>query len=443
MLNHLNKKHRFHHETSVHRLVASGDDLGFGEVSSFLRQGDSHTVTRPGAGRDKPDVVKFGLFAKNFYGADLKSNTFRIDIVMSLKWKDPRVTQFVPPGIDRLVLSDSQAIDKIWIPDMVITNHELLGMQTISTSVEVFRNGEVEKVERSQVRISNSFELGGYPFDVQSFKVKIASAKYMANDLVLSPMSRNSRSSGINEEGFRGSYFVKEWELYVDEESDGDLVKSRGVMDITVNRNLAKYTQDHLVPTFIVLMISWAVFYFPFAAPFITPRLVLSIVTLLTFTNLMVKSAASLPGAAPFNWNDLFNQLIQTLMFVTIVINIFSEICYHQFKVENLARSVNHEAKILQPVLSSVCISFIMLSGSNGWMSLGVCALVTQFIVLVTLSSYVYWTMRRFRAEEAKLRNIEQQQRLKRRGSQEGVLAAGAAADAAGDADADCGDGGV
>merc|ERR1719287_348876 len=103
-------------------------------------------------------------------------------------------------------------------------------------------------------------------------------------------------------------------------------------MDIEVRRSLDKYSQDHLMPSFIILTISWAVFYFPFANPFITPRLALSIIALLTFTNLMVKSIKELPGSAPFNWNDLFNQQIQSLMFVTIILNIASEICDHTFE---------------------------------------------------------------------------------------------------------------
>merc|ERR1719262_1608393 len=101
-----------------------------------------------------------------------------------------------------------------------------------------------------------------------------------------------------------------------------------------MKRQLDKYQEQHLVPTFIVLTISWCVFYFPFAGPFIMPRLALSVLALLTFTNLMLKSSRELPGSAPFNWNDLFNQQIQALMFTTIVTNISTEVVFHQLSMD-------------------------------------------------------------------------------------------------------------
>lgn len=410
------------------------------DTYSFLGSRGVHdTIVRPRVGKNEATGVKFGMFLKNFYGSDLKSNTFRVDIVMSLKWIDPRVIKWVPEGLERVVLSDSQAINKIWIPDIVVTNHELGGLQVISTSVEVYKSGVVSKVERAQVRASNLFDLESYPFDEQDLDIKIASAKYMSADLVLSPMS-NKDSSGINDDIFGGSYDIKSFQTSVDEEEDGDLVKSRGILSVKVVRKLDKYTQDHLVPTGILLMVSWAVFYFPFAGPFITPRLVLSVMTLLTFTNLMVKSASLLPGAAPFNWNDLFNQLVQCLMFVTIVVNIGSEICFHQFKVETLSRKVNHEAKVLLPVLSTFCIALILTSGGYRLMSLRTCAALTQLIVVVCLGSYVYWTVKRYPAEKVKSEALQKE--MKMLGAAGAGFAMAGAADAAADAGADAGDAG-
>jgi len=447
---HHRQGHRHSIDTSKHP-SESGDDEEAQGLVNFMTSADqvqspgassdssdsSGSSLRPGAG-GPADTIEFGMYAKNFYGADLKSNTFRVDMVMSLRWKDARSTGLVPENLERVVLSGKQASAKLWQPDMVITNHDIHQYEVISSSVQVLKSGEVVKVERSQVKISNNFELNSYPFDTQKLTVKIASTKYMANDLVLVPLT-GGKSSGLNEKLFDGTnYYLEGWNTSVYEEADGDLVKSRGMLQIEVSRHLDKYSQDHLIPTGIVLAISWAVFYFPFATPFITPRLVLSIMALLTFTNLMIKSSSLLPGAAPFNWNDLFNQTIQRLMFVTIVMNIYSEVCFHHFKLEELGRSINHEGKILQPGLSVFNIVMILGLGGYGMVSLWVATFLTQVVVFAAIGAYAYWCVKRFFvAKEEKAKQDLLSARRSSLSSRDGAaLAVGA------DGDADGGDGG-
>jgi len=439
---HQGRGHSSHAPHAPQRESESGDDLEMEGLASFfvnppaVVQGGS--ILRPGAG-GAADVIEFGMYAKNFYGADLKTNSFRVDMVMTGKWKDIRSMKLVPEGVNRIVLSGKQAGAKIWQPEIVITNHDILQYEVISSSVQVYKSGEIVKVERSQVKISNSFELGGYPFDIQKFQVKIASSKYMANDVVLKPLE-SGKSNGLNKELLDGTnYYVIGWDTSVYEEADGDLVKSRGMLQIEVGRHLDKYTQDHLVPTSIVLMISWAVFYFPFAAPFITPRLVLSIMALLTFTNLMIKSSSLLPGAAPFNWNDLFNQMIQSLMFATIVINISSEICFHHFKVEELGRKINHEGKVLLPALSLLNIAMILGMGSHGWLSLWFATFLIQADVAAATGAYTYFTAKRFFVARREQKEIESARGKSARG--DGAALGAAGADAGGDAGGDDGGG--
>merc|ERR1719271_1317881 len=110
------------------------------------------------------------------------------------------------------------------------------------------------------------------------------------------------------------------------------------------------------MPAGMLLMISWGVFWFPFMQPFITPRLALSILALLSFTTLVLKSVGALPDGAPQNWNDTFNQQIQCVMFITIIVNIFSEIAFHQYKLQSFGKRINDEAKVLLPTLSIVVL---------------------------------------------------------------------------------------
>jgi hypothetical protein len=305
-------------------------------------------------------------------------------MVMSVKWTDPRVTALVPEGLDQLSLAWSQANTLIWMPGIVVTNRDIEKYEIVSASVTIFKSGEILRVERAQARVMKKFQLETYPFDTQHLLIKTASSKYMLNEVKIVP-DRNA--SAVEESSF-GLYNVHGWKITAEETMEGELKKSRGVMDVEVERSLSKYIDDHLVPTFIVLVISWAVFYFPFANPFITARLALSVLALLTFTNLMVKSTKELPGPAPFNWNDLFNQQIQTFMFMTIVLNICSEILFHQFQMEDIARRINLEAKFFVPFASTLNITLILSSAHWELVSLQFCTHLTKALVVLLVVCY-------------------------------------------------------
>jgi len=338
---------------------------------------------RPSAGKGV-DTVKFGVWAKNFYGTDLKKMNFKLDMVLSTRWKDQRVIRLIPAGDDKLTLPWSQALKQVWMPAVVVTNRDIDKYEIISSSVTVFKTGEVLRVERAQTRIMKKFKLEDYPFDVQHLDVKVASSRYMLDEVALLP---DMNASGVDEDVW-GLYKLSAWSSQVYEDRDRYLQKSRGVLKIQVKRQLGKYFDDHLVPTAIILTISCAVFYFPFAGPFTTPRLALSILSLLQFTNLMIKSAKELPGSAPFNWNDLFNQQIQTMMFITITLNIFTEVAHHTFQNEKLARMLNNEGKILIPLLSMINIVIVLGCGSQKWLSLFHATLLTKSIIVCLLGAY-------------------------------------------------------
>lgn len=356
--------------------------------ASALSFDEAHV--RPNAGKEA-DKIQFGLVAKDYHGSNLKRNWFKVNIVISLRWRDPRVSRLVPAGLDMISMSTREANNKIWMPEIVVSNRDIDEYDVISSSVSIFRSGEVLRVERNQVRVCDLFKLSEYPFDTQHLEIKIASSKYMLNEVVLVP-SPVKNSSGIAEDAW-GGYDLQGWHVATMEEADGDLVKSRGVLDVTVIRNLDKYAQDHLMPTFIVITISWAVFYFPFAGPFITPRLVLSILSLLTFTRIMIKSCRPLPGAAPFNWNDLLNQQIQILIFATVVLNIFSEICFHTFGIPQIAKKINLDGKSLLPCLSIFNLVIILSAGRLKWLSLVHATVVVQIVSFGALGGYVGWIL--------------------------------------------------
>jgi len=184
-------------------------------------------------------------------------------------------------------------------------------------------------------------------------------------------------------------YKMDSWKVFAFDETDGALKKSRGVLELTVARKFGPYWENHLKPAFMLVMISWGVFWFPFQNPFITPRLALSILALLAFTNLLKASASALPDGSPYNWNDLFNLQIQLMMFLTIVLNIFSETCKHQLQLDALGIGINNEAKVVLPCLSITLMTIVLTAGDYKWLSLAMAGVVTKVLFVVVVVIYI------------------------------------------------------
>lgn len=376
---------------------------------------DKLTV-RPGAGTGAPDTVKFGLFGKTFFGTSLKNNNFDLDVIMVLKWTDARAIDMVPAGLDKVTVGGDMAKKMVWMPEVVITNRAIKSVDIISTVVVISRTGEVTKVERTLVSCNNIFLLEDYPFDTQKLHVKIASSKYMLQELVMKE-DEDKAISGVNDVLFDAfQYELDGWKVFAFDEKDGAMQKSRGVLEIRARRTMDKYAESHLMPTFLLLSISWAVFWFPFQNPFITPRLALSIIVLIAFTNLLIKSNEALPGGAPCNWNDIFNQAILSLMTSTIIINILTEIYKHSMKLDDLAQIINHEAKVVQPVLSIALISMILTGGQYKWISINTAQVLSKVMFMLAFAAYVSHSVMRMHVHKAekdrKDREAAEQKRL-------------------------------
>lgn len=339
--------------------------------------------------------MRFGLYAKAFYGVDLVGHTFTMDSIMTLKWSDPRTANLIPDGASDLTLSAKDASSTLWMPEVVITNVDIRKLQPISTSVTVEDGGSVTKVERSLAVMRNKFDITAFPFDVQVLQIRIASSKYMLDQVQLMPLARNdSDATGVHDGMFNGmGWTLVSFETSDFEDVDGKLRKSRGMLEVAISRNFAAYLQGHLVPSALLLFLSYSVFWFPFSEAFITPRLILSIIALMSFAVLSLKVGKLLPPGSTYTWHDLFNQICQWLLFFTVSLNIFTEIVYHQCKCDVLGISMNHEVKVLWPILAVVGFGIVCLDFTGKWLPTQ--ALITTFLMVGSVVLYSCWSCSR------------------------------------------------
>jgi len=322
--------------------------------------GEAPAPSRPNAGA-KAETIQFGILCKQFYGMNLAQSTFTADIVLTLKWRDPRALSLLPAGHTSFTISGDLAREKIWLPDIVATNRAFHGIDIISSSITVSYLGYVIKTQRFLAIINQMFDVRAFPFDRQYLSIRVASATLMSDELKLVAIN-DSKLMGVkdgifsDEDGLsaRSSVF---------EEEDGSLRKSRGQLVLRVTRDHMAVIQSVIVSEVLLLCVSWAVYFFPLSLPFVMPRVATSVIAFLALMTVSSKTGAMLPsdGRAGLVWIDLFNECCQMLVFLTFGLNILVETIIHSWKEDGLAERMSTELQIIFPCVALVSLGFCCL----------------------------------------------------------------------------------
>lgn len=381
---------RHHHRT--HRqwlLAAEAAPASVAPSPSPGPAGAVQTELRPGLGGG-PDVIDFGVLVTSLGAISETDGSFSADIVLLLRWRDQRTRALVPDGVQVLTLASDGAASKMWLPDVTVTNRVIGGQEIISSAISITANGEVTKTERMVVVCKNDFHMGPFPFDTQHLNLIIASTTLMMDDLQLSPI-RDKKISGVKTGVF------DPYDLVLDkvkarsfDEVDGTLRKSRGELRVTVHRDWQLYMRKKLLPELFLVFISWTVFYFPLQPHFAMPRVATS---LIAFLSMMTVSSKNNHGGCE-RWLDVFEEACMTMLFLTVFLNIFVEIVNHSFGAAPVAERMDHELKLVLPLLTSVIfiILFVFNQCSVTWLSL-----ITRVISALGPVGYIAVCLVRFK----------------------------------------------
>ncbi len=106
--------------------------------------------------------VPVGIYAVDIFQIDDVDQAFRVDFVLTMRWKDPRLAG-EKPGRPTCILR----LDKVWHPRVVILNRRGLKKE-FDDVVEIDPQGNVFYVRRYQGELSVPLDLRDFPFDQQA-----------------------------------------------------------------------------------------------------------------------------------------------------------------------------------------------------------------------------------------------------------------------------------
>lgn len=326
--------------------------------------------------------VMFGIYCRRVFDVDVLQKTWTGDLVITISWNDPAATQAIPEGQDETRLATEEARKIIWLPDIGVTNRDFKNLEVISSSVKVWKDGRATKVERVLATMTSDFDTKAYPFDQQKLKVILASEKLMADELVLNPHT-DQKVTGVKDDVLLGSGFTgvegakPNYTIDNFEESDGPLVKSRGVLEIKIRRNSASAGRQILTPAFIILGVAYSIFFFPMVAAFVMPRVAASIISLLGMLTFMTKNKM------PDSWTDVFLEAMCLQVACICLLSLTMEISFHTFKNEEFAKQLSFQYRCSFPVVSLV-IYVILISCTSGELN-DLCTYLIRSLVAVLM----------------------------------------------------------
>jgi len=353
---------------------------------------------RPNLGGN-PDVVNFGIYVKNFFGMKIRKNEFSVDVVVTLRWTDARVSKLVPAGTRVVTVPLSEAKNSLWMPDIVIANRAIGGQERISAAVELHTDGTVVKTERLLLLVKQHFDVTAFPFDYQQPKIILSSATLMSEDLVLQAMSDETLKGakpGLFDD--REFHFVSD-ETTVFEEVDGNLKKHRGKLVMTLRRDWTRYLQTTILPEIFLILISFTVFWMPRATPFAMPRVATNLISFLTLMTLSINTDSMLPkDRAGMAWIELFADSMQMQNSLILFLNVFVDWVFCTLELKELGEKMTNELAVLFPLMGSVVV-MICFMGRSGEHLDRIQTLIRLWMFGVQ-ATWIWYSMRRVREAE-------------------------------------------
>lgn len=353
--------------------------------------------TRPGLQDGKVDVVEFGILIKKWYGIDFTSGTFTVDAIVASRWQDKRASKLIPGKASQVRLATDDADVDMWLPDITVTNIAHEGIDIISSSVLVEKDGTITKVQRALLTLKQGYQTADFPFDTQAVTIKVASSVYMKEELRLVPTDDVSLW-GCSADLFGNTpWNVVNTSLTALNENDGLLQKSRGILTITVAREASQYTSSIFIPTLVLLCMTWCSLWLPLAAPYVMPRVAVSVISILCMMSVMQKANVMIPATGKNSWMAQYLETCVLLQFVLMVLNALILSIEHRKQAgkASVADGLDNELIVAFPILTGFVMSFVWV----GYF------LLARFCIGVALTSFIAYMF--YRHQKSKNEPIE------------------------------------
>jgi Neurotransmitter-gated ion-channel ligand binding domain/Neurotransmitter-gated ion-channel transmembrane region len=207
-----------------------------------------------------PTQISTLIWVVDINSIDSARQSFTADIVVVLRWKDPRLAH----GGSGLA---HYSLDQVWNPRVSIANETSSVSHRLPDSVEVEGDGTVLYRQRYDGSFTQGLRLKSFPFDKQTFRVHLVAVRYSTNEVQFVPDQQwvkvgLRQGAGISPSITLPDWTIKHWDIKTIGYALVPGVEYSGyVFQFTALRNVQHYILKVILPLILIVIMSWTVFW--------------------------------------------------------------------------------------------------------------------------------------------------------------------------------------
>jgi len=329
-------------------------------------------------------VVEFGVIFRSFPVLDFQASTYTASLAFSQRWPSDA------SSYDAAAVGDGE---NPWSPNLVVTNHDIAGLEVISTSTFLNQTtGMITQVDYLTLRARQTFTLKNFPFDTQVLSVRVAPKAPGSVAMKLVPVlisgeptldpailqGRGFRFASVNEEA--GAAAAEDLSEFAD--------PSRGVVEVALERRTAAYFSSLFLPPLLILAVCWSIFFLPLPDSAVaTPRAAGSVTVFLGLLIFMLHVEQLVPARFSRMWIDVFTENVAVLVSAAVAFNTLEQFVHSQMKLPVLAGQFGRELRVLFPSHAAFVLSLCWCATCGE--TLTYLSVVCRIVQIITVLGYI------------------------------------------------------
>ena len=303
-------------------------------------------IERPSA-QDGPTQVSVGIWIADITSIDSAQQSFTAEIAVVLRWKDPRLAH-TGNGVVRY------PIEQVWHPRVSIVNETNSVSRKFPDLVEVEPDGRVTYRQHYAGAFSQPLRLRSFPFDRQTFRIRLVAVRYQANEVQFVP-DQDWIDNGLKQAGgIAASITLPDWTVESWNTKSLSYALAPGfeysgyAFEFTASRNAQHYVWKVILPLVLIVIMSWAVFWITPTDP--SPQISISVTSMLTLIAYRFAIDNQLPRL-PYTTNlDAFILMSTVLVFFSFIEVLVTTILENQ-KRDRMAIRIDRSCRVIFPVI--------------------------------------------------------------------------------------------
>lgn len=299
-----------------------------------------------------PTKIGVGVWLADVSRIDSAAQTFTANFFLVLTWHDPSLAHG-QPGVRQIHAKD------IWYPTWIITNANSSLSTSLPDVVEVAGDGTVYYRQRLLGSFSQPLDLHQFPFDSAAFRINLAFINHGPGELQFVPNERMVSLGVPNAVGLAPELTLQDWRItqFIGKPSPyqiGPGLELAGfLLELKADRLQQHYVTKVIVPLFVIVMMSWLVFWIDQSLG--SSKISVAVTSMLTLIAYRFAIGNEVPKLPYLTSLDAFIFISTILVFLALIEVITTSALWSNDR-KTMARKIDRYCRVIFPIAFVVLI---------------------------------------------------------------------------------------